>query len=169
MIDDYNRQDTVISSLPISPPLLSVCGNLFSSFVEHVQLKLGRNKEWVGWWEMVLFVLQEVISCVLVSSAETFPQCCKWTCQPKPYLGWAWVGGGLQVFPWTRSHNSFTKKRSRWRAVFHGKRAFVEWAAAALASSFGSICLMLQHTHFTNLCTQVALDLVLCFCYQLLS
>ena len=42
-IDGYNRKDIVISSLPISPPLLSVSGNVFSSLVDHVQLKFEWN------------------------------------------------------------------------------------------------------------------------------
>lgn len=69
VIDGYNHKDAVISSLPISPPLLSVCWNLFSSLVDHVQLKFARNTDGQGderWVAGMQFCL---------SLTKSFPAC----------------------------------------------------------------------------------------------
>lgn len=76
---------TLLSSLP----LLSSAGrNLFLSLVGHIQLKFESS---TNRWEMLLFVLEEVISCVQISSPPLSLQCCKLAHQLNPAMAQAWL------------------------------------------------------------------------------
>lgn len=66
MIDDCNCQDTVISSLPCYPLFLSVCRNLFSSFIDHVQLSfIGTNMSGVK-RNGLIYLLESNFLCVVL-------------------------------------------------------------------------------------------------------
>lgn len=115
---------TLLSTLFVSSVLLSVCGNLFSSLVDRVQLMFEWNTE-----EQASSVLEEVISCVLISS-PTLCLTVNWTASWK-------VGMQVCLLQWVHFHSRHT-----------ANGGFMQWPAAAPTSSvwepFGSA---VTHTH----------------------
>lgn len=98
----------------------------------------------------ILAVLEEVISCALISSHTL---CCTVYWPANRVLRWLSLGKEsvyvcvlFRGFPGkVRDHSvtahaysqaaGQTHTHTRWRAMFYGQRAFMEWAAASLVSS----------------------------------